>query len=79
MIEIDEGVGWPQKAAEVVASYEFTGVIDEVDKDAERLFTKSHAGAAAAQFGIARIDLEDAETPDTGLILEGFQGTIPLT
>ena len=73
MIEIDKSVVGPEKVTQVFAPDEFTGVIDKVHENAEGLLAESDAGAAPAQLGIARINLEDAKTPDSSLIFEGFQ------
>jgi hypothetical protein len=74
VLEIDKGVSRPQNAPEIFPADQFTGMFEEVDKDAERLLANLDADAIAAQFEIRRINLEYAKAPPPGAFLQGFHG-----
>ena len=77
MVEINKCVGRPEKVAEIFASNEFTGVPDKVHENAEGLFAKSHIGPVPAQLSVACINLEDAKTPDPGLMVNAQKRFLP--
>ena len=77
VVEIDEGVGGPENAAEVFAADELAGVLEKINKRTEGLLANPDRDAIAAQLGIAGIDLEDAEAPDLGGIFLDCQRRSP--
>jgi hypothetical protein len=58
VIEINEGIGWPEFGAEFFAGNKFTGPGQEKRQDLERLFLQPDFGAVPAKFPDAEVSLK---------------------
>jgi hypothetical protein len=58
VIEINEGIGWPEFGAEFFAGNKFTGPGQEKRQDLERLFLQPDFGAVPAKFPGAEVNLK---------------------
>ena len=65
MLEVSEGVGWPEFLLQFLASDQFSGAEDQGFEHLKRLAGQTDADALLAQFGGLEIHLEDAEADDS--------------
>lgn len=77
MVKVDIRIGGPEKAAKVFAGDDISGVLEQLDENAERLLPELDAYAAAAKLHPERIDFVDAEAPCAGAIFQRWQKAIP--
>ena len=63
MVEIDEGVGWPEMLAQLLARDHLASVLEEQNQNACRLLAQFDDGAIATQFSTGGVQFEDAEAP----------------
>jgi len=63
MVEIDEGVGWPEMLAQLLARDHLASVLEEQNQNACRLLAQLDDGAIAAQFPSRGLQFENAEVP----------------
>ena len=63
VVEIDKRAGGPERPLQVFAGNQFPGMFQQEDQDAEGLITNLGGRAVPAQFVVAHVYLEDAETP----------------
>ena len=61
MIEVDEGVGWPEAVAELFAGDDLAGFLEEQGKDLEGLVLELDSDAVLAEFAGAEVELEARE------------------
>jgi len=73
VVEIHKGIGRPEDLAQGFAADQFTGVLDQVDKNAEGLLADFHLHPVAPQLRVGCVDLENAEAPDPSVVFKGFQ------
>ena len=66
MVEIHEGVGRPQFAAELLAGNHFPGPFQQRRQYLEGLFLQLDFLSLTTQFAGAKIDLKDTETNNSG-------------
>ena len=66
MIEVDEGVRWPELAAQLLASNEFSRSFQQSHQQLQGLFLEPYLLSLLAQFPGVKIDLESAESDDSG-------------
>ena len=62
MIEINEGVLGPKRASELLASHEFSPLLEQCNQKQKRLTLKLEPDTLLSEFAGAKIDLENAET-----------------
>src|SRR5258707_8600476 len=65
VVEIDEGVGWPEMLAQLLARDHLPRALEQQEQNARRLFAQLDDGAIAAQFSTQGVQFEDAEAPGT--------------
>jgi len=65
VIELDDGVVWPERLADLVAQHHLPGVAQQHEKDTEGLLMKPDLDAALAQLGGANVQFEWTETNRT--------------
>jgi len=66
VVEVDEGVGRPKPALQLLARDNFPGTLQQECEDLIRLFLDFDLDAAPAQFSGARIEFVDAEPHHLG-------------
>jgi hypothetical protein len=66
MVEIDEGVVWPKLLAQLVSSNQLTGVVQQNEKNLERLLLEPDTYPVPAQFRQVTINFKDTEASDPG-------------
>jgi hypothetical protein len=65
VVEIDEGVGWPESAAQFFSRNYLAGMLDQHVQDLERLFLELQLDSILAQLARRNVYLEGSETQNT--------------
>jgi hypothetical protein len=63
MLEVDKGVGRPQRAMQLFTGHKLAGMLEKKNQDTERLVTDPDGKACAQKLVLARIDLKYPEAP----------------
>jgi hypothetical protein len=66
VIEVDEGVRWPERGAQFLASNQFSRSFKQSRQQLKRLFLEPYPLPPLAQFPGVKVDLERAETNNSG-------------
>ena len=67
MIEINDGIGRPDRFAQVVARDDLTCVLQERGEDLKRLFLQPDASPVLAQFSGGQVRFKNAKSQKRGL------------